>query len=265
MAEGRTVADTVSRPVTSSYCLEIGSGSIYDSYISPLKFRGVSVALTGKWDKAMRFNPTDYTMQFESAIRLIDAQRAHFGSSMYLAEVDFSWGLNRRVSLPYRIQLAAGATIGFKGGVIYLPGNGNNPASAIASADISLRASLSRPFRFGRLPVLISETVTLPSLGVFFSPEFGESYYEIYLGNRKGLANFGWWGNHFGLDNLLSAIMDFGRTALTIGYRFDVSTSYIHHLNRQVFSHAFVVGVVPHGLGMKPKVSHKNAVINALY
>ena len=131
------------------------------------------------------------------------------------------------------------------GGAYYLLRNGNNPVQAMATAAISARLSASRPFRIGAIDFLIADKVSVPSLSVFFSPEYGETYYEIYLGNHSGLVHAGWWGNNFRIDNLLSATFDFGRTAAMIGYRFSVDTQWANNLNTKIFTHSLVLGIVP--------------------
>ncbi len=58
----------------------------------------------------------------------------------------------------------------------------------MAAVSVSARASLSHPFKIGKLDLLLRDEISIPSLSVFFCPEYGETYYEIYLGNHKGLA-----------------------------------------------------------------------------
>lgn len=204
-------------------------------------------------------------MQFEAGITANALHNERKTAKEYLLEMDFQWGINRRWRLTDGWQLAAGATAGFDVGVIYLPRNGNNPASAKADVSLSLRGSASKRLTIWSLPVLVTETVSLPSLSAFFSPQYGEPYYEIYLGNHSGLAHCGWWGNHFRLNNLITADMDFGRTALRIGYGFNINTSYVNDLNTQIITHSFVIGVIPHGLGLRKMPTEKTVRINALY
>ena len=256
----------VSRPVTQIYNLEAGGVRILDTYLSPLYYSGYSLALSGVWTKALpAHNPRRLTMRFDASLRADFTDNPGRTASMYALEADFSWGLARRWKLPYGLQLTAGGSAGVEAGVIYLPRNGNNPASALASFDIAAKASLSRVISLGKVPVLLSENISIPSFSLFFSPQYGEPYYEIYLGNHSGLIHAGWWGNHFGIDNLIAADMDFGSTALRIGYHFRVRSSFVCQTNISRTSHAFVIGVIPHGLGLKPKPSPKTININALY
>lgn len=258
-------ADTLSRPVTQVYALEAGASTMLDTYLSPLHFRGQSYALTGEWSKAMPFSPR-WTMTFDARAGLDTGLSPSGASLMCGLDIAFGWGMARRWTLPCRLTLSAGAACGFDGGVLYLPRNTNNPAAAKFYAGLSLRFGAAMPLKLGKLNLLLSDRVVLPTAGAFFSPAYGESYYEIYLGNHSGLAHFGWWGNHFGADNLLSVDFDFGRTAMRLGYRYRLTTSYVNHINSQVATHAFVIGVIPHGLGLKPRRPAAAArTISALY
>ncbi len=241
------------RPVTSEYRLEIGKGTALSTYLSPLKYSGQSYALSGQWSKVLPANKNHLTMTFNGGVAFQDMVNPAGTAKMLGINGRFSWGMDYRQRLPYNIQIAGGGRLGFNGGALYLTRNGNNPVSALASAGLSLDASISRHFNIGRLPILLRDEIMLPTLNAFFSPQYGETYFEIYVGNHKGLAHCGWWGNNFGLDNLLSATLDFGRTALEVGYRYSISTSRVNHLNTRIISHNFVIGVIPQGIGLKNK------------
>ena len=159
----------------------------------------------------------------------------------------------RTFRLPYGVLLSAGPGVSLECGALYMPSNSNNPASARASIDLTLNMSLGKVVRIGRFPVRFSDTLTLPSAGIFFSPQYGESYYEIYLGNHSGLVHFGWWGNHFAFDNLLSAEFSAGPVNLRFGYRFEFRSGYVCSLNSEIVTHSFVVGIVTDALSLSPR------------
>lgn len=251
-----------SRPVTGFYNIEIGRKSALATYLSPFSYSGTNIALSGLWTKAFPANPEHIAMNFEG--------RGNFGSflnkSHTARELDFhiggAWGLEWHQRLPHNFMAGGGALIGLHGGLLYLTRNGNNPVSADFCAGIGLSAFGSWHTRIGRLPILVTERARIPLVNAFFMPQYGEPYYEIYLGNRNGLAHCGWWGNHFAIDNLLSVSLDFGRTAMQIGYRFSMQSVSANSLVSNMVNHAFVIGVIPGGLGLKEK---KPQSINPLY
>lgn len=243
----------VSRPVTGIYSIETGRKNLLATYLSPLHYKGVDVTLSGSWSKAMPFAPQKAIMQFDGGLGFTRLSNPAKTATMVGLNAAFRWGMSWRGKLPYSIQATAGGTAGIDGGAYYLLRNGNNPVQAMANIGIGARASLARPFRIGHLDVLLRDECTLPLFSVFFSPEYGETYYEIYIGNHKGLAHAGWWGNNFKIDNLLSATIDFGRTAMTVGYRFKADTQWACHLNTRIFTHSFVIGIIPGGIGLKKR------------
>lgn len=242
-----------SRPVTSTYAIEIGHRDVLATYLSPLHYKGQATAFSGSWMKAMPFSPEKAIMHFDGSLAFSSLLNPAKTAKMIGLYGSFNWGMSWRKRLPSEFQVTIGGTVGMEGGAYYLLRNGNNPVEAIANVSLGARASLSRPIKIGRLPILLRDEVSLPVFGVFFSPQYGETYYEIYLGNHKGLAHAGWWGNNFRINNLLSATLDFGRTAMTVGYRFDAYTQWACSLNTKIITHSFVIGVVPGGIGLKKK------------
>ncbi|MCM1369926.1 MAG: DUF3316 domain-containing protein [Candidatus Amulumruptor caecigallinarius] len=245
--------DSLPRPVISAYNVETGRAKLLSTYLSPLYYEGLDLALSGSWTKAFNHLPDKLLMRFEASINFQNSFNPARTARMIGLTARFGWGIAWRMKFGNGWQVSTGGMVDIYGGALYQPRNGNNPVTALAYAGIDATASVSYRFHIGRLPVVACDEVRLPSLGAFFSPEYGEPYYEIYLGNKKGLSHLGWWGNAFAIDNLLSLKMDFGRTAMQVGYRFDVRSFWANSLNTQVIRHAFVIGVIPNGMYIKKK------------
>lgn len=256
-----TEYDSLSRPVTGVYGVESGSINALSTYLSPLPYKGADIGIYGTWSKAMPFAPASAIMTFDSHASMGRMENPAHTALMLDLDLDFNWGMGWRKRLPSNFQVTCGGNIDANGGLLWLPRNGNNPVAARAFINLGADASISWRWKIGRLPVLFSDRARLPLAGIFFSPEYGETYYEIYLGNHSGLARFGYPGNHFSLSNLFSVNLDFGRTAMQVGYRFEADTSWASHINTHIFRHFLVIGVIPGGLGMKGK----QRVNNALY
>lgn len=243
--------DTLSRPVVQEYRIEAGGGTALSTYLSPLRYDGKVFSLSGQWAKASQWAPESLVMQFNAALNMRDYLNPARTASMIGFDGMFAWGMQWRKRLPHNLQLTAGGSLDIDAGCLYLTRNGNNPVNVSASVSLDLNASLSWRFNIGRLPMLLVEEIRLPSLGAFFSPQYGETYYEIWLGNHSGLAHCGWWGNRFCIDNLLSLKLDLGRTAMTVGYRYYYRSAWANSLNTRLSTHSFVIGIIPHGLGLK--------------
>lgn len=254
-----SVAD-LPREVTQEYRLELGAGSAVDTYLSPIRYSGRAFSISGLWSKSSQWSPENLVMHFAGSFNMRDMRNPSRTASMIGIDGYFGWGLSWRRRLPHNLQVTAGGALDFSGGALYLPRNGNNPVSADAYAGIDVSASVSWRFRIGRVPAILADNVRIPTIGCFFSPQYGETYYEIYLGNHKDLAHCGWWGNRFCIDNLLSLRLDLGRTAMEVGYRYALRSSWVCGLDTKVQSHQFVIGVIPHGLGLKRRRPVNSAI-----
>lgn len=231
------------RPVNSSWTLEAGTAHIADTYLSPLKYTGWHAALQYERVQAMKFSPERWRQQLNVGVQYNDGDNPAGNASMQYASVNASWGMLRVWQLPYGLSVAGGGSAGGNAGVIYNGRNGNNPASAKADVTANVTGWATWSTRIGRMPVMLRWQTTLPLAGAFFSPEYDELYYEMYLGNRSGLVRFAWPGSLFRWDNLVTADLDFSTTRLRLGFRSRVFTSEASHITTRTFSYAFVVGV----------------------
>lgn len=242
-----------SRPVTGTYSLELGHTSVRASYLTPLAYNGTQTSLSGSWSKAMPFNAQHVVMEFDACAAFCNILNPAQTARMVGLNGEFSWDMAWRQKLPHDFQITVGGGVDISGGAYYLLRNSNNPVQALANVSLMFASSISKHFRIGRLPFLITDRVKLPSLGVFFCPDYGETYYEIYLGNHKNLAHVGWWGNNFRIDNLLSMTLDFGSTAMTLGYRIVAYNQWANKINTKIVTNNFVIGVIPGGIGLKKR------------
>lgn len=257
--KGRVLSADGERPVTSVYSLEIGRHWARSTYLSPSRYSGTETALSGHWGKRMPFAPHMARMDFDARGALWwRMENPARNVAMQGFELEFSWQMAAFWRLPADFQVSVGGGPELAGGVLLLLRNSNNPVSVNLSAALAAGASLSKDFHIGRLPMTAQWRLRSPLIGAFFMPGYGETYYEIYLGNRKGLVHCGWPGNHFRLDSHLALQMDFGRTAMEVGYRFITDSMHANNLTTRQFTHAFTIGVIPHGLGRKKALNCRN-------
>ena len=147
-----------------------------------------------------------------------------------------------------RLKLLAGAQIQLEGGALYNLSNGNNPVSA--KFRTALAASGMAIYHF---PVLGNDWVAryqldIPLVGVMFTPEFGQSYYEMSLGHLGRIAslthplNNPSWRHMLSLDIPLR--VKSSSTTLRLSYIADLYQSNIHHIRCHMYHHAVTFGFV---------------------
>lgn len=257
----------IERPVLSAYTFEAGSAHLAETYLSPLKYSGWALGLGYERMQAMRFNPEKWVMQLNFRLRGEGTQNTVGNADMWNLGLEMRWGMQRVFRLDGGWKVFAGGSTGLDAGVIYNPRNSNNPVAVKAAWTVGALGAVAYNGTWRKIPFCLRYQLNVPLTGVFFSPAYGELYYEIYMGNHKGLARAAWFGNYFRMDNLLTLDMRFGRTTLRLGYRLDALSQEASHIVTRRVSHTAVIGVVNEwiSLGVKPSLSKKTKIINALY
>ncbi len=257
----------VVRPVSSFYMVEAGSSHLTDTYLSPIKYSGWHTGLDYERTQAMRFSPDKWVMQMRFGLGFDKALNSPGNQSMLSGELHFSWGMMRRWRFNGGFSAGAGGSALLDAGCLYRDRGGNNPASAKASLMAAATGYVCWSGSLGRLPLSLRYQPVLPVVGAFFAPDYGELYYEIYLGNHSGLAHCGWWGNYFALENLLTADLRLGSTTLRIGYRGKAYSTKVNHTVTNVSTHAAVIGVGGEWISLSPdrRLSKEARIISTTY
>lgn len=255
------------RPVMSAYMVDLGSASVLDTYLSSIRYKGVNLRLSYERMQAMKFNPDKWVMQLEAGVDYSPAKNPSKDISIHTLMADFKWGMMHRWKISPELQLFGGGNAEFRGGALYAPANSNNVVSVKINMGLNFTGMAVYNRKIGRLPVTFRYQATLPIVSASYSPEYGESYYEMYVGNHSGLVYVGWIGNHFTMQNLLTADMHFGKTTLRVGYRGVIETSWVNNLNTQIFRNSLVLGVCGEWISVKPgsSLSEKVKTISAMY
>lgn len=258
---------TTLRPVTSSYTYEIGEATLANTYLTPLKYKGWDMALNYERMQAMKFNPEKWVMRLTAGIDLNRTDNPAKNATMWRLVADFSWGMTYRFKLPHNITLAGGGSTSLDLGCVYNARNGNNPVAVEAAWTVNLTGYASWNVKIGRLPVTLRYQPTIPLTGVFFSPDYGELFYEIYLGNHSGLAHCAWWGNYFRMENLVTADMHLGATSLRVGFRNNILSTSINDITTRTITYSAVIGVTTEWISLNPsrKADNNARIISAIY
>lgn len=256
------------RPVYSAYQLTAGSTHNADTYLSPLKYSGWHLGFGYQRLQAMKFNPDNWVMQLKFDLMFDRTLSPSLNSSMLHAGIYGTWGMMRRWRLPFDgLSGGIGPAVALDAGCFYLNRNGNNPASAKCALTIDLSAYLSWSTRIGSVPLTLRYQGQLPTIGAFFSPAYGELYYEIYLGNKSGLAHCAWWGNYLSYNHQLTADIRLGSTSLRVGYEGRSLSTKVNDLTTHNFTHSAIIGVSGEWISLprSGQLSKTTKIISATY
>lgn len=258
------------RPVASAYTLRAGSASIANTYLTPLLYDGWSLALGYERLQAMKFDPDRWIMGLTGSLEGGITENPARNAQMWHVATRWRWGMMRRWrDVVPGLALGVGPDTGIRLGCLYNNRNGNNPVAAEAAWNVGATAYAAYRTRlpWTRVPLTLYYRVTLPVAGVFFSPDYGELFYEIYLGNHSGLAHFAWWGTYFSVDNQLSADIHLGATAIRLGVRSEVLSTQVNHITTRRIAWQAVVGIAGEWISLDPRrpLDARARTISALY
>ena len=224
----------------------IGYTNQYDTYISPLEYRGPQLDIL--WDNERRLKGIkngDCALSFQS---LLDIQmhtstpesstlRMYGGDIHYDAGWYYNW-----LSVAPGLRLKAGGQVGGTLGGIYCNRSGNNPANAHAAVRLSASVGAQYKWLLRHTDVTFYYQADLPVLGAAFSPDYEQSYYELskygYCHNICATTP----ANAFSIRQMLSADINFKHGTLTVGYKADIRQAKLNHLRQHQYAHSFMIG-----------------------
>ncbi len=229
--------------ITSSRMIGIGGTHILDTYLSAEHFKGVGISFLATVERKRPHRRWSTLMEHEANLSLVH-DRANSKKELegvynfYFGKL-YNWSL-----LDDRLTLQAGGVANATLGFIYNTSNGNNPAQARAHLNIMPTAVAAYRFTLFNKPMLVRYEVNLPLAGVMFSPNYGQSYYEIFnRGNYDhnvvltSFVNAPEWRQMLTIDANLK-----GSWALRIGYLGNYQQYKVNNLKQHVYTHRFLIG-----------------------
>jgi hypothetical protein len=259
--------DSIVRPVNSHFTYNIGSARIANTYLTPLTYTGWGMRLGYDRTQAMRTRSNRFVQQIAAGFDLDRTDNPAKNASLWRLVGDFTYGVTYRWRMPYDFTLHAGLSTGLDLGVVYSDRNGNNPVAVEAAWTVNLTGAAMWHHTILGKKVLLTYRPTLPFAGVFFSPDYGELFYEISLGNHSNLAHGAWWGNYFRMENLITADITLGSTELRLGFRNNILSTRVNNITTRVTTCAAVIGLGGTWMSLNPTkgINPQARIISATY
>lgn len=232
------------KEVTHSHMISIGETEILDTYLSAEKYSGSELRYISH--SLWRYPDSHWSQRLihQGILSMVEDRSGKGSESGGLYSLDYA--LLRRFPLAGdRLELSVGCMAELNIGALYNSRNQNNPAQVRLSTNIGPTAALGWSFRLLRLNWTIRDEVSVPVLGLMFSPNYGQSYYEIFdLGNYEHNAVVTTPVNAPSMHNLLTLDARLRGITLRIGYLCDIQQAEVNLLKQHTYTHAFLIGLV---------------------
>lgn len=228
-----------------SVMIGIGGANVYDTYLSPLEYRGPELRFM---HESMRM--TKLLGGHVSTQRIIQTNWSYTdniskSSKSYSGMLNWTYALHYQYKIDDNLKLLFGPMFDLNAGFIYNARNSNNPAQAKIYGSIDASAMLIYKFRIARYPMTLRYQANLPFMGIMFSPEYGQSYYEMFSlkhGGRNVL--FTSFHNAPSLRQMFTLDFPVGKTIFRAGYLCDIQQAKVNNLKSHFYSHNFLIGFV---------------------
>ena len=229
--------------VYQSSMIGYGKSSVYDTYLSPIEYKGEDIGLYHEQMKMTGLMKDKVSAQHLFNINFSWGDNKTGTATNYSGFFDYAYGLHYKFEPVDRLQLFAGSQANGLLGFIYNTRNGNNPATGKAHANLNLSGIASYHFQVKSQPVFLRYQLSIPVMGAFFSPEFGQSYYEISLGNHDQLAHFASFHNYLSMRNMVSIEVPVKRFTFRLSYQNWVYETRINKLETRVNRNSVYIGL----------------------
>lgn len=141
------------------------------------------------------------------------------------------------------INIKAGGLADLSLGGTYNTRNSNNPAQARMSLTVDPSVLATWHFKIKDKPLTLHYEASMPLAGAAFSPNYGQSYYEIFSkGNYDHNIVFVSPFSGVQLHHILALDFRLWRTTFTIGYLGDIRQMEANDLKYHQWTHSVVIG-----------------------
>lgn len=251
---GQDVSDRPLRRTLNTIMVGTGSSNMYDTYLSPLKYSGYSLRVMDERMRGTYWLDGRFRKQQIIELEFASGQNPAHNSSEYWGRARYQLGGHYDLYRYEGLRLSTGGFWDIAAGGLYNERNGNNPATGRIYTNLNASVMISYKWK----TYALRWQVDAPFMGMLFSPRYGQSYYEISLGNTVGIVNFASFHNQRALRNMLTVDIPFDKYMIRVGYLGDFYQTKVHSTQTHHYTHSFVIGFPLEGV-KRDKVKTTNS------
>ena len=232
---------------TSSHLIGVGNSRILDTYITQEKFSGIGFSYLYIKERAKPIKRWNNLIEHE--IDLSSTKDRSRDANMMEGNYNLYWGRYRQWQcFGDHLQLQAGGLVNANLGFLYNMTGSNNPAQARLSLNVMPAAVATYLFPLFNQQFQLRYELNVPLVGVMFSPNYGQSYYEIF--------NRGNYDHNIVPTTIISAptfrqmlTIDWRagkKWSLRVGYLGNYQQAQVNNLKQHIYAHRVMIGIVRH-------------------
>lgn len=232
--------------ITNTQMLGIGAVNTLDTYLSPEEYTGTELRYISH---SVRENGSKLSRELVHQAQILSVRNRRENNNelggFYNFQYNWQYALGQWNVGEGELRLKVGGGVDTRLGFLYNMRNSNNPAQAYGQVNIAPNAVAAYRFRLRNLPFQLRYEVQVPLLGLAFSPNYGQSYYEIFTRDN--------YDHNLVVTTPVSApslrqmlTLDFTlrHTTFRVGYLGDYQQAKVNQLRQHVWSNLLVLGIV---------------------
>jgi hypothetical protein len=241
-----------------STMIGIGETRAYDSYLSPLKYEGANLGLIYEEMRRMTSVGENIFSQHFFTLDFAKTKNPTKSANDYVGNIEYAYGLYQRFEPLPKLHLHGGLQADALIGFIYNDRNGNNPASLKTAFNLNLSGIAGYQFQIKKQSFLLRYQLNIPFAGLVFSPEYGQSYYEISMDEGAEIIYPASFHNQLAMRNLFSVELPFPSCTLHLAYMNWIYETKINSLDTHILSNSFYVGFSKNFFTVSGRRQNKN-------
>ena len=242
LAEGETPRYLLSNKAVS---VGIGSQREYDSYLSPLLYEGSGFTLMSERLKYFSLRSDKLSWYSEGNIQLGLLNNPAKSGTMIPFTFRYFFSVHRHIRPVQNMNILVGAMANMDLGGRFLMQNQNNPYSLNWSTNLWISAMCYYHLPLRRTTLTFREHFAMPVGGVMFSPEYMQTYYEIFaLGHTGNVLLLTSFGGRLAWRNKISMDLPVPFCTFRFGFLAERTVTNVNLLETRSTNLSFLVGLV---------------------